>query len=152
MCRSWPAPAISLALWCLVGLVHLFQVVLVARWLYVLVSRQLLPLIIDMHDPTFERCRAVLHRQQLRGTRRVQHRRYVTELANDSLKRILVLLSITVRRFQVFILKVETRTTEAKVMIACEYKHIIGKLTALGTCHCFLFQLRHALRKTLFHN
>lgn len=144
MCRSWPAPAISLALRCPVSLVHLLQVVLIA-WLHIIVSCLLLPLIINMHYPTFKWHRAVLHRQQLRSTCRVQHRRYMTKLTNDSLKRILVLLSITLRRFQVFILQIETRTTEAKIMITCKYKHIIRKLTALGTCHCFFLQFCHAL-------
>ena len=159
MRRSWPTPAISLALRCLVSLVHLLQAIihlieglLVARWLHVVVSCQLLPLIINMHDPTFKRRRAVVHRQQLRGTRRVQHRRYVTKLTDDRLKRILVLLSTSLRRFHVFVLQVETCATEAKIMITCKYKYIIGQLTALGTRHCFLFQFGHALRKTMFHN
>jgi hypothetical protein len=145
MGRGWPAPAISLALRCLVRLVHLLQGLLVAHWLHIVVSCQLLPLIINVHDPAFKRRRAVLHRQQLRGTRRIQHRRYVTKLTNDCLKRILVLLSIPLRRLHVFVLQVEARTTKAKVMIARKYEYIIGKLTALGARHCFLFQLGHAL-------
>ena len=86
--------------------------------------------------------RRVVHRQQLRRTRRVQHGGYLANLTDDRLKRILLILALLeLLRPLVLGQQVETRASQAEVVVAGQNEDVVWKLVALGAADRLLILL-----------